>query len=105
MSKRRFLAALSLLPSLTACGGGWHHGTDGGWGNMMYYGYGGGMFMGMLIFLILIVGIVYFVVMGTKSKGQTGVPDEKPLDILKKRYAKGEITKDEYDRTRKDLES
>ena len=105
MGKRCFLAVLSLLPPLTACEGGWHRGPGGDWGNMMHYGYGGGMFMGMLIFLILIVGIVYFVVMGTKSKGQPGVPDEKPFDILKRRYAKGEITKDEFERMKKDLES
>lgn len=105
MGKRRFFAALSLVPSLTACEGGWHHGPGGGWGDMMYYGYGGGMFMGMLVFLILIVGVIYLVIMGTKSMGHQGVSDEKPLDILKKRYAKGEITKDEYEKMKKDLES
>lgn len=105
MGKRFFLAVLSLFPPLTACDGGWHQGPGGGWGNMMHYGYGGGMFMGMLIFLILIVGIVYFVVMGTRSKGAPGASDEKPLDILKKRYAKGEITTDEYERMKKDLTS
>ena len=49
------------------------------------------MFMGILVFLILIVGIVYLVVMGAKPKGSPGASDEKPLDILKKRYAKGEL--------------
>jgi putative membrane protein len=31
--------------------------------------------------------------------------DETPLDILKKRFAKGEITKDEYEEMKKTLDS
>ena len=34
-----------------------------------------------------------------------GSSGETPLDILKKRYAKGEITKDEFDRMKRDIES
>jgi putative membrane protein len=30
---------------------------------------------------------------------------ESPLDILKRRYAKGEINKDEYEQIKRDLES
>jgi putative membrane protein len=31
-------------------------------------------------------------------------PTETPLDILKRRYAKGEITKEEFQQMKKDLE-
>lgn len=35
----------------------------------------------------------------------TGRDTESPLDILKRRYAKGEITKDEYEQIKQDLQS
>mgnify|MGYP001336655198 CR=1 FL=1 len=106
MTKQRLFAAWCLLPFLASCDGGWHRGPAGvgGWGNMMPYGYGGGMFIGMLVFLVLIAALVYAVGRGMKSNSP-GAPDERPLDILKRRYAKGEITKDEYDRMKKDLDS
>ena len=78
-----------------------------GWGpGMMHYGFGygyGGMFMGLLFF-ILIAALVYFIIQALNAKGRPPVPPESPLDILKKRYAKGEITKEEYEKIKKDLE-
>ena len=56
-----------------------------------------------LIFLVLIGFVVYFVVRGEKWMKKSG-SDETTLDILKKRYARGEITKQEYERMKKDLE-
>ncbi len=35
----------------------------------------------------------------------TGRELEPPLDIVKRRYAKGEITKDEYEQIKQDLQS
>jgi putative membrane protein len=75
----------------------------GGWGHMMNYGFGyGGMFM-WIIFLIVIGAVIYFIVQTQKTKNQTQTQNESHLDILKKRYAKGEITKEEYERMKKDL--
>jgi len=42
----------------------------------------------------------------TGDKGATGQPDtrlETPLEILKKRYARGEIDKEEYESIKNDL--
>ena len=76
---------------------------SGGWGPMMHYGYGyGGMFV-WAIFLIVIGLLIYFIVRTLQAKGQTPTQSESYLDILKKRYAKGEITKEEYERMKKDL--
>jgi putative membrane protein len=93
------LAAVSLLSSC------WREypygpmgGPGGGWGHMMGYGFGG---MIMWIIFIAIIGVlIYFLMQATKVRNRAG---ERPLEILKKRYAKGEITKEEFDRMRKDI--
>ena len=38
------------------------------------------------------------------SSNRGGPGAETPLDILKRRYASGEISKDEFDRMKKDIE-
>ena len=65
----------------------------------MSFGFGG-VFMG-LILLVIIGLIIYFVINGQNLVQHEG--RETPLEILKKRYAKGEISKDEYERIKKDL--
>lgn len=68
---------------------------------MMGYGYGGGSMW--IIMLILIGVVVYFLFQGSKSNRPVGLTMETPLEILKKRYAKGEIDKKEFDRMKNDL--
>jgi Predicted membrane protein len=96
---------LMLLPLLTMCSGPYGH--MGGWDRAGNYGCGfghgyGGMFMGIL-FLIALGVAIYFIIQ-TSKKSATGQGQETPVDILKKRYAKGEITKEEFDRMKKELE-
>ena len=67
----------------------------------MSWGYGG--FFMWLIFLVLIGFVVYFVVRGEKRMKRNS-SEETALDILKKRYAKGEITRQEYEEMKKDLD-
>lgn len=57
-----------------------------------------------LIVLVLVGVVIYFVVQVSKMKGSAGSAKETPLDILNKRYAKGEIDKEEFNRKKKDLE-
>ncbi|PCJ88852.1 MAG: electron transporter RnfE [Thiotrichaceae bacterium] len=64
------------------------------------------MGFGMWIFWIVLIVIVVFLakmMMGGPS-GQPGVNPESPLNILQKRYASGEIDKDEFESMKKELE-
>ena len=90
---------------LVSCTGQGYYGPMGpGRWPMMHYGFGyGGMFM-WIIFLLVIGLLIYFIVQSQKTKGQRPTQNENPLDILKRRYANGEIQKEEYERMKKDLE-
>ena len=103
MRKIFFFMMIIMIPLLTMCSGpyGPMSGCEGG--HMMNYGFGhGGMFMWILVLIALVVAI-YFIVQSVKSKNVSGQAQETPLDILKKRYAKGDITKEEFDRMKKEL--
>ena len=71
---------------------------------MMGYGAYGGMLM-WLILIIFVVVIVYFVFERSKKSGnQDRLSGESPTEVLKKRYAKGEITKEEFETIKRDIE-
>ena len=57
------------------------------------------------IVVVLVGAAIYFTLQVMKSKGSDGKIIETSLDILKKRYAKGDIDKEEFERKKKDLES
>lgn len=79
------------------------------WGNEVGYG----MFFGPL-FMILILGatiaVIVFLVrwLGGAQQGfgpaSLTPPVQTPLDILKERFAKGEISKEEFDERRRVLD-
>lgn len=66
----------------------------------------GGMWFGWIFWIVIIGLIIYLIVRLTnqKSSGTGKISDETPLDVLKKRYARGEITKEEFDSLKKDLQ-
>ncbi len=74
-------------------------------GGMMGSGMGFGMLLGMLFWIILVVGIVFLVVwvVQKRSGGGPSGTHESALDILKKRYAKGELTKEEFAEKKRDI--
>jgi putative membrane protein len=65
--------------------------------------WGGGVVMWLLLVVVVAV-LAYFLVKGTGGTGGFGpTPHETPLDILKKRYARGEITKEQFEEIKRDL--
>jgi putative membrane protein len=73
------------------------------WPGHMMDGWGWGMGLGWLIAIAAIVLLVV-AVMRVSDRGGKHASEESALDILKKRYARGEIDKQEYDSLRRDLE-
>jgi len=72
---------------------------------MMHDGYGGWMFGGMWIFTLLFwVLVIAGVVLLVKSLSKQNTL-ESALEILKKRYARGEIDKETFERMKKDIET
>jgi putative membrane protein len=65
------------------------------------------MFGGALIFIGLLIAVAYALGWRPSNFGWGGqAPREEarsPLDILKERYARGEITKEEFQEMRRDI--
>jgi putative membrane protein len=72
----------------------------GGMHNMHFWG--AGIIMWILL-IVVIVLLIYFVIYILRSNDSKHSYNETALDILKKRYARGEITKEQYDQMKKDL--
>jgi len=76
-------------------------GPGGGWGVGVF-----GMLFMALFWILLIVGMVLVVkwlVEQGRPVGGAGAGGESALDILKKRYARGEIGKEEFEVKKRDL--
>lgn len=71
------------------------------------WGHGFGLLFGPFTFLFwvgIITGTVYLLKSLHKNKRLPAAVSIKPLDILKERYARGEITESEYDQIMSKLE-
>ncbi len=92
---------------------GFGMGGYGGYAGMMG-GYGAqgfgfnplGAMISLVFWALIIGGVVLLVVWLARNAGRTTLTapaGESPLDILKVRYAKGEITKEQFDAMKRDL--
>ncbi len=74
------------------------------------YGYGGGWvwmvggWLTMLLFwALLIVGIIALIRFATSGGTARRGGTETPLDILRRRYAAGELTKEQFEQMKRDV--
>ncbi|MDA8170563.1 MAG: SHOCT domain-containing protein [Nitrospiraceae bacterium] len=72
---------------------------------MMWYGFGVlGWLMMVAIWVLVILGLIYLIRWLSHSARQGEGRQETALDVLKKRYARGEISKEEFEDKKKDLQ-
>ncbi len=100
------VAALIIVPSVVGAVSGW---PDGGWGMMgpgMMGGFSWWWFMPIFFILfwgLVIWGIVALVRNQSESRGSDSSKADSALEVLKRRYARGEIDREEYAEKKRDL--
>ena len=71
------------------------------WDDFGWWGMGLGMLI-MIIFWAGLIALITWIVVKLVRSGQQP-SSQTPLEVAKTRYAKGEITKKEFERLKKDL--
>ncbi|MFA7383504.1 MAG: SHOCT domain-containing protein [Desulfurivibrionaceae bacterium] len=70
---------------------GWHVGNGMGWG--------GGLYMLIIFVLIVVCGIMI-----VRWSLRPGGREDSALEILKRRYARGELSKEQFEAMKKDIQ-
>jgi len=102
----RRLAILAVPLLVAATGTATAHGSRSYGGGMMGGGwglFGGTMGLWGLLWMGLLIAVPIYLVYALLDRGSGG-NDEQSLSVLRERYARGELSDDEFDRRRKQLE-
>ena len=78
------------------------------WGHMGDFALGGmGMGLGMFLFWGVLLAIIVILAVKALDANARRKREKEPsaLDILKERYARGEIERDEFEQKKRDLEA
>ena len=78
----------------------WHHMY--GWGD----GFGGIMMgVGLLFWLAVLAAAIALVIWAVRTSGGRSAPSREPdaLEIARRRYARGEITREQFEQLKQDL--
>lgn len=75
---------------------GWGWGPVGAWWGIL------GMVFGLAVLAGLVLLVIWAVRQFAPAAGPSG---SRALEVLKERYARGEITREQYEQMRRDLES
>ena len=71
----------------------WHDADGMGWW----------MVFTAILFTIFWISVIWLFLQGGRSGDRPAMADDSPLEIVRRRYARGEITKAQYEELRRDL--
>ena len=84
---------------LAQAGQGWHH-------NHWMWGSGDwSIWIMWLILIVVVVLVAALLLRSTRGPGTGSGRTETPLDVARRRYAQGEISREEFERIKRDLET
>jgi putative membrane protein len=95
------MSTLPLLAQYGPRGDWWGPGMMGGWGMGWI-----GMFMGVAFWALIIVGGIFLIrwlIRASSSQQASPGQGDNALEILRRRYARGEINKDQFEAMKRDL--
>jgi putative membrane protein len=99
-----FVSPLTIPATVLAQVGGRY--GDGGMMGPGFYHFWGMGFFNLAVWILLLIGIVFFLrwLWQSTKKDNPPATGKRALDILKERYARGEISREQFESMKRDIE-